>query len=65
MKRVIIVGATSGIGRALASLYVADGWTVGLCGGKAGLLEEMQDFDPDTLGQCSNLGAQYVFGVAL
>ena len=61
MKRVIIVGATSGIGWALASLYVAEGWAVGLCGRRIGLLEEMQDFNPDTLGQRSNLGAQYVF----
>lgn len=43
MKRVIIVGATSGIGRALASLYVAEGWTVGLCGRRIGVLEEMQE----------------------
>ena len=43
MKRVIIVGATSGIGRALASLYVAEGWTVGLCGRRTALLDELRD----------------------
>ncbi len=43
MKRVIIVGATSGIGRALASLYVAEGWTAGLCGRRAWLLDELRD----------------------
>lgn len=43
MKRVIIVGATSGIGRALASRYVAEGWAVGLCGRRTSLLDELRD----------------------
>ena len=43
MKRVIIVGATSGIGRALASLYDAEGWVVGICGRRSALLEELRD----------------------
>ncbi|ASQ89631.1 oxidoreductase [Prosthecochloris sp. GSB1] len=43
MKRVIIIGATSGIGRALAALYAVEGWTVGLCGRRTSLLEELRD----------------------
>jgi len=43
MKRVIIIGATSGIGRALASFYVEAGWTVGVCGRRSALLEELRD----------------------
>jgi len=43
MKRVIIVGATSGIGRALAERYAAEGWTVGLCGRRTPLLDELHD----------------------
>ncbi len=43
MKRIIMVGATSGIGRALASLYVAEGWTVGLCGRRTSLLDELRN----------------------
>ncbi|MBV5319946.1 MAG: SDR family NAD(P)-dependent oxidoreductase [Chlorobium phaeobacteroides] len=42
MKRVIIIGATSGIGRALASLYIAEGWTTGLCGRRTAFLEDLR-----------------------
>ncbi len=42
MKRVIIIGATSGIGWALASLYAADGWTVGITGRRTERLEELR-----------------------
>jgi len=42
MKRVIIIGATSGIGRALASLYDAEGWVVGICGRRHDLLNELR-----------------------
>jgi len=42
MKRVIIIGATSGIGRSLASLYAAEGWTVGIAGRRSELLGELR-----------------------
>jgi short-subunit dehydrogenase len=42
MKRVIIIGATSGIGRALASLYVAEGWAAGISGRRKELLDELR-----------------------
>lgn len=38
---VIIIGASSGIGRELSALYVRDGHTVGLVGRRAALLEEL------------------------
>jgi len=42
MKKAIIIGATSGIGRALAEKLVANNWTVGITGRRAALLEEIQ-----------------------
>ncbi|NTW81936.1 MAG: SDR family NAD(P)-dependent oxidoreductase [Chlorobiaceae bacterium] len=43
MKRVIIIGATSGIGRALATLYVAEGWAAGITGRRKVLLDELSE----------------------
>lgn len=43
MKRVIIIGATSGIARALASLYVGEGWVAGLSGRRTELLDELRN----------------------
>lgn len=39
---VIIVGASSGIGRKLAELYAAKGWRVGITGRRMKLLEEIK-----------------------
>lgn len=45
-KKVLIVGATSGIGKALAHLYVASGWQVGITGRRSDLLEAIQNEYP-------------------
>lgn len=42
MKRAIVVGATSGIGLALAKLLAADGYTVGLASRREPLLQQAQ-----------------------
>jgi NADP-dependent 3-hydroxy acid dehydrogenase YdfG len=42
MKRVIIIGATSGIGRALASLYIRNGWVAGITGRRKELLAQFR-----------------------
>ncbi len=41
MKKVIIIGATSGIGRALAKTYASHGYEVGVVGRRAALLESL------------------------
>lgn len=41
MKRILIVGATSGIGRGLAETYLADGNIVGVTGRREPLLTEV------------------------
>ncbi|MEG1644134.1 MAG: SDR family NAD(P)-dependent oxidoreductase [Bacteroidales bacterium] len=43
MKRVIIVGGTSGIGRALAEIYSEVGFAVGITGRRENLLKEFCD----------------------
>lgn len=47
MKKVIIIGASSGIGKALAERYIAKGFQVGITGRRNVLLEEIQKARPD------------------
>lgn len=49
MKKVIIIGATSGIGRALAQRYATDNWLVGITGRRRTLLDELQSAWPDNI----------------
>lgn len=49
MKKVIIVGATSGIGRALAILYAQDNWLVGITGRRRALLDSLQEAYPNNV----------------
>lgn len=46
MKKAIIVGATSGIGRELAKLLVSNGYTVGITGRRTELLDEIKKENP-------------------
>ena len=48
-KRIIIVGATSGIGRKMAELYVAKGCNVGITGRRKELLDEIQSAYPNLI----------------
>ena len=41
MKSILITGASSGIGRATAELFLAEGWRVGLLARRAEMLEEI------------------------
>ncbi len=43
MKTILITGASSGIGRACAEVFLANGWRVGLFARRAELLEEMAE----------------------
>ena len=46
MKKAIVVGATSGIGRSLANLMVENGYLVGITGRRTPLLEEIKAENP-------------------
>lgn len=48
-KRAIVVGASSGMGRALALELVGNGYKVGVTGRRAQLLTELAATDPDNL----------------
>ena len=41
MKKIIIIGATSGIGLEVARCYLKDGWQVGVAGRREEELEKM------------------------
>ena len=47
MKKIIIIGATSGIGKKLAEMYAKDGCRVGITGRREKLLQELKETDPD------------------
>ncbi len=51
-KKVIIIGATSGIGRTLAQLYVNDGYLVGISGRRKELLDSFQTEFPAVITAC-------------
>ena len=46
-KKVIIIGATSGIGREVADIYIAQGWKVGVAGRRAQELETLRLTAPE------------------
>ena len=46
-KKVIIIGATSGIGREVALIYIAQGWKVGIAGRREAELESLRAEYPE------------------
>lgn len=49
MKRILIIGASSGIGKALAVQYAAEGNIVGITGRREGLLREIKELNPSNI----------------
>ncbi|MCF6307941.1 MAG: SDR family NAD(P)-dependent oxidoreductase [Flavobacteriaceae bacterium] len=47
MKKVIIIGATSGIGKELANLFVANNYKVGITGRRTEFLEKLKAINPE------------------
>lgn len=46
MKRAVIVGASSGMGRAVAELLLADGWHIGIMARREDALQEVKALNP-------------------
>jgi short-subunit dehydrogenase len=49
MKKAIIIGASSGIGRALAGILLKEGYLVGITGRREELLASIQEKNPDRI----------------
>ena len=49
MKKAIIIGATSGIGKELSERFVANNYKVGITGRRKELLLELKDKNPERL----------------
>lgn len=49
MKRVLLVGATSGIGRELAIRYIEMGYCIGIAGRRVEELKKLQELAPDRI----------------
>lgn len=49
MKRAIVIGASSGIGREVSRLLLADGWTVGVAARREDRLLELKASSPDNV----------------
>jgi short-subunit dehydrogenase len=52
MKRAIVIGATSGIGKEVALCLIKKGWTVGVAGRRKEFLEEIQNQFPEAVRIC-------------
>lgn len=55
MKKAIIVGATSGIGREVALLLARQGWQVGVAGRRKELLEELMHMGQGNIMACRQI----------
>ena len=49
MKRVVIVGATSGIGSEIAKIYLKEGWLIGAAGRREELLSSLRAIAPEKI----------------
>ena len=47
MKRAIIIGASSGIGREVGTMLLEEGWSIGIAARRTGKLEEIKAGNPD------------------
>ena len=49
MKRAIIIGATSGIGKEVAQRLLSEGWQIGIAGRRQSVLEEFRQIAPEQI----------------
>lgn len=49
MKRAIIIGATSGIGKEVAQRLLSEGWQIGIAGRRQSALEDFRQIAPEQI----------------
>ena len=49
MKRAIIIGATSGIGKEVAKCLLSEGWQIGIAGRRQSALDDFQQIAPERI----------------
>ena len=49
MKKAIIIGASSGMGREVSKLLLNDGWQIGIAARRTDALEEIKTLKPDAV----------------
>ena len=52
MKKAIVIGATSGIGKSIAEILVQHGYTVGVTGRRVEMLQSLKEKNPDKICFC-------------
>jgi len=52
MKKAIVIGATSGIGRSLADILIQKDYTVGITGRRIEILTSLKEKNPDKISYC-------------
>jgi len=52
MKKAIVIGATSGIGKALSEVLIQNGYAVGVTGRRMEILKSLKEKNPDKISYC-------------
>jgi short-subunit dehydrogenase len=52
MKKAIVIGATSGIGKSITEILIQNGYAVGFTGRRVGMLQSLKEKNPDKIHYC-------------
>ena len=52
MKKAIVIGATSGIGKSLSEVLLQNGYAIGVTGRRLEMLTTLKEKNPDKISYC-------------